>query len=113
MYYNYYQQPYFQPQPQPMQNAVYNIPKISGRVVNNIAEVTASEVPMDGSVSLFPSTDYSVIYAKAWNSEGKINTVKYVPEKVEEKTPEPSIVDAINKRFDNLEKLLGVEGAHE
>ena len=45
---------------------------IPGRLVNNLDEITPQEVPMDGSVSLFPQNDYSAIYAKTWTKDGTI-----------------------------------------
>lgn len=54
---------------------------IPGRAVKNLDEITPQEVPMDGSVSLFPQNDYSAIYAKTWTKDGTIATVKFVPEK--------------------------------
>lgn len=50
-----------------------------GRVVNSAEEIMPNEVAMDGSVSLFPTRDYSRIYAKAWNSDGTITTIEFVP----------------------------------
>lgn len=101
-------QPIQQPvqQMQPMQQQVFAPAKLPGRVVNDVSEIVANEVPMDGSVSLFPSKDYSVIYAKQWKADGNIQTVKYVPEKMEETAKEPDLMGVINKRFDNIEKLL-------
>ena len=67
---------------------------------------------MDGSVSLFPLGDYSAIIAKQWNANGTISTIKYVPvmDNEDSKDAEPSKLDTlteqVNKRFDNLERLL-------
>ena len=75
---------YYQQTPQQyMQNNLPNgqqvrIP-ISGRIIGNVSEIVPNEVPMDGSVSLFPQNDYSCIYAKKWNTDGTIQTVKFVP----------------------------------
>lgn len=52
---------------------------INGRFVGRIEDVTANEVSMDGSVSLFPQNDLSVIYAKSWNADGTIKTIAYKP----------------------------------
>ena len=49
---------------------------LPGRVVNNLDEITPQEVPMDGSVSLFPQQDYSAIYAKTWTKDEAITTVE-------------------------------------
>lgn len=74
-----------QPQQSPLQSYQQCPPVIPGRVVADINEVTPNEIPMDGRVSLFPKNDYSCIYAKAWNSDGTITTVKFVAEQ-----PSPS-----------------------
>ena len=62
------------------QNQLNRIQSIPGRLVNNLDEITPQEVPMDGSVSLFPQADYSAIYAKTWTKDGTIATVKFIPE---------------------------------
>ena len=61
------------------QNQSSRFQSIPGRLVNNLDEITPQEVPMDGSVSLFPQADYSAIYAKTWTKDGTIATVKFVP----------------------------------
>lgn len=85
-------------------------PSIPGRVVNNISEVAASEVPMDGSSSIFPLSNGSRIYSKTWNSDGTIKTLSYVLEEeqsvTQSKTDTVNISDLINRRFDSLEELL-------
>lgn len=87
----------------------YRFSSIPGRTVNNLDEITPQEVPMDGSVSLFPQSDYSAIYAKTWTKEGRIATVKYVPEQQPTepvKTPIEEHLDKFDQRFDRLEKML-------
>lgn len=84
---------------------------LPGRIVNAIEEVAPNEVPMDGRVSIFPKRDYSSIFAKAWNSDGTIQTVEYVPKVVDVPTetvvaPTPDISNTILERLDNIEKLL-------
>ena len=54
------------------QNQLNRFQSIPGRLVNNLDEITPQEVPMDGSVSLFPQNDYSAIYAKTWTKDGTI-----------------------------------------
>ena len=71
-------------QPQQMSQPVMRPSGLSGRMVNNPSEITPQEVTMDGTVSLFPQADYSCIYAKAWNPDGTIRTVRYVPEPQED-----------------------------
>ena len=88
------------------QNRFQSIP---GRLVNNLDEITPQEVPMDGSVSLFPQNDYSAIYAKTWTKDGTIATVKFIPEQPQmepQKSPLEERLDHIDQRFDKLEKML-------
>lgn len=83
---------------------------IPGRLVHNLDEITPQEVPMDGSVSLFPQNDYSAIYAKTWTKDGTIATVKFIPEQSQTAAPQKSPIeerlDKIDQRFDRLEKML-------
>ena len=96
--------------PNPYQNQQPNrFQSIPGRLVNNLDEITPQEVPMDGSVSLFPTNDFSAIYAKTWTKDGTIATVKYVPEQPQAAAPKSPIeerLDRIDQRFDRLEKML-------
>lgn len=92
------------------QNQLNRFQSIPGRLVNNLDEITPQEVPMDGSVSLFPQQDYSAIYAKTWTKDGTIATVKYIPEQPQnaeqQKSPLEERLDRIDQRFDRLEKML-------
>lgn len=94
----------------PYQNQQINrFQSIPGRLVNNLDEITPQEVPMDGSVSLFPQADYSAIYAKTWTKDGTIATVKFIPEQPQmepQKSPLEERLDRIDQRFDKLEKML-------
>ena len=65
-------QPQFQMQsPQPS--------GINGRVVNDFSEITASDVPMNGSAAFFPKSDGAEIQVRAWSPNGTIQTVIYRP----------------------------------
>lgn len=71
-----------QTMPNPQPNNRMNQPQriqINGRLVNSDNEIMPQEIPMDGSVSLFPAADYSCIYAKSWTANGTIQTVKFIP----------------------------------
>lgn len=50
---------------------------LPGRVVNSPDDIRASEIPMDGTVAVFPASDYSYVVLKAWNSNGSIQTEIY------------------------------------
>lgn len=52
---------------------------ITGRTVQSVEQITANEVPMDGSLAFFPRQDMAEIYAKQWNADGTIKTVIYRP----------------------------------
>ena len=91
----YMQQPvYQQPQPKPI--------GVRGRIVSSEAEILPQEIPMDGTVSLFPMFDFSCIFAKKWLSNGTIETQKYIlaidatPKSEQGKT---DIYDLIDERY--------------
>lgn len=52
---------------------------INGKIIAEISQITANDVPMDGSVAFFPKQDLSEVYAKSWNADGTIRTVTYKP----------------------------------
>lgn len=52
---------------------------INGRSVDNLEEITAGEVPLNGSLAVFPKKDGSVIYVKSTNANGLIDTKMYIP----------------------------------
>lgn len=83
---------------------------LPGRQVANADEITPQEVPMDGSVSLFPQNDYSCIYAKTWTKEGTIATMKFIPEQPQnaesQKSPLEMRLDSIDQRLEALDKKL-------
>ena len=101
-----------QPPVSPLQQfSNYNqlsVKRVPARIINDPKEIMPNEVPMDGSVSLFPTADYSCVYAKAWNANGMIDTVKYVPEKPETQPTVQSqdVLTAILARLDNIERTL-------
>lgn len=101
----------------PMQQNYMQQSQMFGRIVNSQDVINANEVPMDGSVAVFPKNDYSEIYLKSWNRNGSIDTVIYKPVNIEENNISVSKVtlDSLNEdiisfkkevleRFDNLEK---------
>lgn len=56
---------------------------IVGKIVNDFSELTANDVPMNGSAAFFPKADGSEIQARAWTANGTIQTVVYRPVKEE------------------------------
>ena len=103
-----------QPQSQYFSQRFMSIP---GRTINDPGEVTPQEVPMDGSVSLFPKNDYSCIYAKTWNKDGTIATIRFIPEPI---NAEPMKTDSyddiltkIDSRLSSIEKKLSYRKHHQ
>ena len=52
---------------------------INGRIVQAVETINPNEVPMDGSVAVFPKQDLTEIYAKSWNADGTIRTLTFKP----------------------------------
>lgn len=100
----------YQQNPQ-MPRAYFNRPpqpSVPGRVITSENEIAVNEVPMDGSVAIFPMQDMSCVIAKAWNSNGTIDTMKFVPE-IRKENPENSddpFKTEVMSRLGNIEKML-------
>lgn len=82
---------------------------ITGRYVATAAEITPNEVAMDGSVSLFPTNDLSMIFAKAWRADGTIQTIMYKPVAQEEKQSMDDRLGSIEARLEKLERGVADE----
>lgn len=90
---------------------------LAGRVVESPRDIMPDEVPMNGSLALFPMKDLSVIYAKAWTDHG-IDTVPYVPEQPVQTQPAPNAVYIPEEfkadvfgRLDKIEQALAALAA--
>ena len=109
--------------PQYYQQQLQSQLTLNGRMINSIEEVTANEVRMDGSISVFPKNDMSEIYLKSWNADGTIKTVAYKPviEEVQNKEEQAAsiieipddfkdeILKHIDERFDKFEKSFSTK----
>lgn len=118
-----YQQPYtpmFSQQPmiqQPQQQMVQQpqvqqtVPTGNMRIVDNFSNITANEVPMDGSVATFIKSDHSEIQLKSWDSNGTIRTVSFVPQIQKQEQSEPNVWDerlnALEEQISRLEGIIG------
>lgn len=76
---------------------------LPGKYIQNLNDVVVSEVPQDGSVAFFPTSDFSKIYAKAWTADGKIQTEEYVLQK---SIKEPNFQEDIMERLERIEGML-------
>lgn len=108
---------YIQPQPQPQnfnqyppfpqnQNRFSQAPQIPSRMISSLDEVKPNDVPMDGTPSLFLANDYSCIFAKAWNQQGGIDTIKYVPDIPKQQPTQDPFQVAVMERLDKIEGML-------
>lgn len=101
-------------QMQQLQQIQQNAPQIlNGKIVSDAESIIPNDVPMDGSMALFPKQDMSEIYGKSWNANGTIKTVIYRPitddstnnqsntEKAQIGLSEDDM-EAVMKRFDEL-----------
>lgn len=108
-------------QPQNYLQPVQQVPQqlaqqfgINGKIVPAVENITANDVPMDGSIAFFPKQDMSEIYTKSWNSDGTIRTIVFKPvlndcpselsngqEKLKFDLSE-DVKTAFDKRFDEL-----------
>lgn len=95
---------YQQPSINPVQNQTHS-QGILGRMISNPNEITPQEVPMDGSISMFPMQDGSAVYGKFWDSNGQIKTIRFVPENVDQPQQQDPFA-SINTRLDSIEELL-------
>lgn len=89
-----------------------------GKVVNDVSMVSPNDVPMDGSVAIFPKGDMTEIYCKQWKQDGTIQTVVYKPvldQNAEQATNIPQMdFNALNEdvralREDILARLDAIE----
>lgn len=87
-------------------NNTYSV--IPGRIVNRVEDIMPMEVPMDGTVALFPLADWSGICVKVWASDGQIKTFNFIPEEVstftavEDNTQNKEVLE----RLDRIEEML-------
>lgn len=79
---------------------------LTGHLVASQEDIKPQDVPMNGQAAYFPSQDGSVIYAKAWNPDGSIATVRYIPDvQPDNSTPQPTLFDIANQ-LSTIEDLL-------
>lgn len=114
----------FQTQEQIQQTMPQQITGINGRIVQEVDNINANEVPMDGSMAFFPKQDLSEIYVKGWNADGTIRTTVFKPVSnsngintsnigSESKISlSEEVTEGIMKRFDEIEtKLCSLESS--
>ena len=90
---------------------------LNGKIVDSMEQITANDVPMDGSVAIFPKKDMSEIYLKSWTTNGTIATVVFRPV-MEESNNSASVQESLKvglsdevtevfmQKFDELAKKI-------
>ena len=82
------------------------ITPVFGKWIDSPNEITPKDVPMDGTIALFPSRKGDVIYAKAWDANGAIATIEFQPVKSEQSEAQPSEYGAIMEKLTRIEERL-------
>lgn len=54
-------------------------PTLPGFYISSPQNISARDVPMDGSISFFPAEDLSYIIIKQWSGNGMISEARYIP----------------------------------
>lgn len=82
---------------------------IFGKIVQNESQITPNDVPMDGTIALFPLQDFSKIIAKQWTPNGLIQTLEYLPANAKDDNPTVTLDDVMShmdERLDQIEDLF-------
>lgn len=113
-----YQQNLQQPL-QSTQMSVTNQPMaVSGKIVDSVEVVKATDVPMDGNMYYFPKADGTEIFGKRWLANGQTQILTFKPI-IEDKTIKSSnetqncendtildLLGTFTQRFDTLENRI-------
>ena len=82
---------------------------IFGKSVQNESQITPNDVPMDGTIALFPLQDFSKIIAKQWTPNGLIQTLEYLPANAKDDNLTVTLDDVMShmdERLDQIEDLF-------
>lgn len=100
--------PQSQPVQQPQQPQQQRKPLV-GHYVASDSEILPSDIPMDGSMGIFPAQDGSCIYVRQIGGDFKMHQTKFVPEKAEPEASAPdiqSVMNGFDKRLAAIENAL-------
>lgn len=78
---------------------------IFGKIVQNESQITPNDVPMDGTIALFPLQDFSKIIAKQWTPNGLIQTLEYLPETAKDDKPAVTLDEVMAHMDDRLDQI--------
>lgn len=108
-YMNYFQQMQ-QPLQQSMQQQLPLNQLSTGKIVDGIEMVKATDIPIDGNNYYFPKADGSEVYSKRWLQDGRTEINTYVKlnvqeEQQEKRRIEDDIIEKLNLIDDRIAKL--------
>ena len=83
-----------------------NYPTLAGKIIGSMQDIKPNEIPTDGSPSIFPASDFSCIFVKAWGQDGNIQTVKYVPENQSNQQQSSNEFGLIMEKLNGLEDFM-------
>lgn len=72
-------------------------------------DITPNDVPMDGTIAMFPLQDFSKIIAKQWTPNGLIQTLEYLPANAKDDNPTVTldeVMSHMDERLDQIEDLF-------
>lgn len=100
-------------QQQPMMQQPMQPVGIAGKYVNDFAEITASDIPMN-SPAIFAKSDRSEIQLREWNANGQITTTSYravIEEPIPAAVSQPvfnanEVLDPIFAKLSELEEKI-------
>lgn len=71
-----------------------------GKMIQSQNDIMPGDIPMNGMPCFFPMQDRSAIYMKAWNADGTISTIKFLPE--QSAPNEPTQLDRIESMLSSF-----------
>ena len=101
---------YFQQMQQPIQQQLPMNQLSTGKIVDGIEMVRATDIPIDGNSYYFPKADGSEVYSKRWLQNGSTEINTYVKlnvqeEQQEKKRIEDDIIEKLNSIDERIAKL--------
>lgn len=95
--------PYSQPNMQTPQQA-----SIRGYFVNNENDIPPQDVPMDGTMAFFPTSDGKTVIGKRWNGNGGIETVIFSKDEPVQETMNagPRFEDEVLEKLNDIQSSL-------
>lgn len=110
-----YQQNLQQPMTMPQANQPM---AVSGKIVDSVEVVKATDVPMDGNMYYFPKADGTEIFGKRWLANGQTQILTFKPIFEDETIKSPNetqncendtilnLLGTFTQRFDTLENRI-------